>query len=121
MRATLERATSSGITTCVVGGWTEATGSRPFFKGLLLGVEDEDGRLRYVGHLTAGFNDAEIGRVWTRLHALKTRTRPFATVPPAGERAHWVKPALSVRVRFGGWTAEGKLRHPAYAGMDDKA
>jgi bifunctional non-homologous end joining protein LigD len=119
MRATLERATSTGITTCVVGGWTEPTGSRPFFKGLLLGVEDEDGRLRYVAHLTAGFDDAELGRVWTRLHALKTRTRPFTTVPQTSERAHWVKPELAVRVKFSGWTADRKLRYPVYASMTE--
>jgi bifunctional non-homologous end joining protein LigD len=106
--------------TAVVGGWTDPQGSRPFFKGLLLGVEDEDGHLRYVGHATAGFNDAEIGRVWKRLHALKTRSCPFTNVPRTTERAHWVKPALSVRVRFTGWTADGKLRHPSYASMIDE-
>jgi bifunctional non-homologous end joining protein LigD len=103
--------------TAVVGGWTEPSGSRPFFKGLLLGIEDEDGQLRYVGHATAGFNDAEIGRVWKRLHALKTRTCPFTTVPRTSDPAHWVKPTLSLRVRFTGWTADGRLRHPTYEGL----
>ena len=117
MRATLERPTNTELATCVVGGWTEPSGSRPFFKGLLLGVEDADGQLRYVGHATAGFNDAEIGRVWKQLHALKTRTCPFTTAPRTSERAHWVKPALSVQVRFAGWTADGRLRHPTYAGL----
>jgi bifunctional non-homologous end joining protein LigD len=108
------------ILTVVVGGWTEPQGSRPFFKGLLLGVEDEDGELRYVGHATAGFKDAEIGQVWKRLHALKTRTCPFSSVPRTTERAHWVKPALTVRVKFSGMTSDGKLRHPTYAGIGDE-
>lgn len=105
--------------TCVVGGWTEPRGSRPFFGGLLLGVEDGNGGLRYVGHASAGFNDGDIGRVWKRLHALKTRACPFTTVPRTTERAHWVKPALTVRVKFNGWTTDRKLRHPAYASMTE--
>lgn len=80
-------------------------------------MQDEGGQLRYVGHATAGFNDAEIGQVWKRLHGLKSRTCPFTTVPRTSDPAHWVKPTQSLRVRFTGWTADGKLRHPTYAGM----
>jgi bifunctional non-homologous end joining protein LigD len=55
--------------------------------------------------------------VWKRLHALKTRACPFTTIPRTSERAHWVKPELSIRVKFTSWTADGKLRHPAYAAL----
>ena len=54
---------------CVIGGWTDPRGSRPFFGALLLGVYDEAGRLQYIGHSGAGFTDAELGRVWKRLRA----------------------------------------------------
>ena len=120
MRATIDTPATAQYITCLVGGWTEPRGSRPFFGGLLLGVYDEDGELRYVGHATAGFSDAEIGRVWKRLHALKTRVSPFSTTPRTSERAHWVKPSLAVQVRFAGWTADRKLRHPAYASTIDE-
>ena len=103
--------------TCVVGGWTEPRGSRPFIGGLLLGVTDESGRLRFVGHAAAGLNDAELGRLWKRLQALKTKTCPFSTMPRTSERAHWVKPSLAVQVKFSGWTADHRLRHPTYAGL----
>ena len=56
---------------CVIGGWTEPRGSRPFFGALLLGVYDDSGRLQYIGHSGAGFTDAELGRVWKRLRALE--------------------------------------------------
>src|SRR5919106_2015582 len=79
---------------CVVAGWTEPRGSRPFFGALLLGMYDDQGRLQYVGHSGAGFSDAELGRVWKRLHALKTKMCPFPVVPRTNERAHWVKPVL---------------------------
>jgi bifunctional non-homologous end joining protein LigD len=105
--------------TCIVGGWTEPRGSRPFFGALLLGLHDDEGRLEYVGHSGAGFTDAELGRVWKQLHALQIKTCPFATVPKTNERPHWVRPKLVVEVKFTEWTADGKLRHPTYLGVRD--
>ena len=105
--------------TCVVGGWTDPRGSRPFFGALLLGVYDEDGALQYVGHTGAGFSDAELGRVWKMIHALQTRKCPFAGQPRTNERPHWVKPKLVVEVKFTEWTADGRLRHPTYLGVRD--
>lgn len=102
------------VQTCVIGGWTEPRGSRPFFGSLLLGVYDSEGQLKYVGQSGAGFSDAALGHVWKRLHACKTRTCPFATVPRTSRRTHWVKPRLVVDVRFTGWTSGGKLRRPAF-------
>jgi bifunctional non-homologous end joining protein LigD len=86
--------------TCVIGGWTEPRGSRPFFGALLLGVYTDNGALQYVGHTGAGFSDAELGRVWKKLQALKTKTCPFATQPKTNERPHWVKPVLVAEVKF---------------------
>jgi bifunctional non-homologous end joining protein LigD len=100
---------------------TDPRGTRPFFGGLLLGVYGDDGELRYVGHAAAGFNDAEIGRVWKMLHALRTRVCPFSTLPRTSERVHWVKPSLAVRIKFSGWTSDRKLRHPTYAGLHHEA
>ena len=105
--------------TCVIGGWTDPRGSRPFFGALLLGVYDEGRRLQYIGHTGAGFTDAELGRVWKQLQALKTKTCPFATQPKTNEKPHWVKPALVAEVKFTEWTADGKLRHPTYLGLRD--
>jgi bifunctional non-homologous end joining protein LigD len=105
--------------TCVVGGWTEPRGSRPFFGALLLGVHDADGGLHYIGHSGAGFTDAELGRVWKQLQALKAKASPFTTTPKTNEKPHWTKPVLVVEVKFTEWTADGKLRHPTYLGMRD--
>jgi bifunctional non-homologous end joining protein LigD len=104
---------------CVVGGWTAPRGSRPFLGALLLGVYDADGALEYVGHSGAGFSDAELGRVWKRLQAVKTKTSPFAKTPKTNERPHWARPALVAEVKFTEWTADGKLRHPTYLGLRD--
>jgi bifunctional non-homologous end joining protein LigD len=105
--------------TCVIGGWTDPRGTRPFFGALLLGVYDEDGGLEYVGHTGAGFSDAELGRVWKKLHAIETRNSPFAATPRTNEKPHWVKPQLVAEVKFTEWTADRKLRHPTYLGLRD--
>jgi len=104
--------------TCVVGGWTEPRGSRPFFGALLLGVHQAGG-LQYIGHTGAGFTDAELGRVWKQIHSLQIRTSPFTTTPKTNEKPHWAKPKLVIEVKFTEWTADGKLRHPTYLGMRD--
>lgn len=104
---------------CVVAGWTEPRGSRPFFGALLLGVYDDAGRLKYIGHTGAGFADAELGRVWKKLHALRSKTSPFPVVPRTNETPHWVVPKLVAEVKFTEWTADQKLRHPTYLGLRD--
>jgi bifunctional non-homologous end joining protein LigD len=104
---------------CVIGGWTDPRGSRPFFGALLLGAYDEAGRLHDIGHTGTGFTDAEIGRVWKRLHALRSKVSPFAATPRTHERPHWVQPQLVAEVRFTGWTSRGKLRRPTYIGLRD--
>jgi len=106
------------IHTAIVGGWTEPRGSRPFFGSLLLGVADEQGELRYVGRVAFGFTDAQLGAIWKQLRTLKTKSAPFPVVPDTIERAHWVKPKLAVRVHFSGWTKDGRLRRPTFAGLE---
>jgi bifunctional non-homologous end joining protein LigD len=106
------------IHTAIVGGWTEPRGSRPFFGSLLLGVADEQGELRYVGRVASGFTDAQLGAIWKQLRALKTKSAPFPVVPTTIERAHWVKPKVAVRVHFSGWTKDGRLRRPVFAGLE---
>ena len=104
---------------CVIGGWTDPRGTRPFFGALLLGLYDASGRLEYVGHSGAGFSDAELGRVWKKLQAIQSKTCPFGTVPHTNEKPHWVKPQLVAEVKFTEWTADRKLRHPTYLGLRD--
>ena len=107
--------------TCVVGGWTEPRGSRPYFGALILGVYDEHGALQPIGHSGSGFSDAELARVWKRLAPLATSTCPFARTPVTNERPHWIKPQLLAEVKFTEWTSDGQLRHPTYLGLRDDA
>ena len=98
-----------------VAGWTEPRGSRPFFGSLLLAEHDSRGGLRYIGQLRSGFRDADIGKIWSRLQALRTRRPQFT--PPSNVDAHWIKPGLEIVVSSRGLTRLGTLRHPTFVGM----
>src|SRR6185503_1015753 len=102
--------------TCVIGGWTDPVGSRPFFGTLLLGVF-EGGVLHYVGQTGAGFTDAELGRVWKRIHALRASACPFSVPPQTTEKAHWLKPVVAADIATTGWTADVRLRNPIFLAL----
>jgi bifunctional non-homologous end joining protein LigD len=110
----------------VVAGYTRGAGRRAgTFGALVLAVHD-DGELRYVGNVGTGFNDAEIDKLLALLKPLRRETSPFREVPKMPRirkgDVQWVEPRLVAQVRFGEWTHDGHLRHPAYLGIrDDKA
>jgi bifunctional non-homologous end joining protein LigD len=110
----------------VVAGFTRGTGRRAgTFGSLVLGTYDGD-ELRYVGNVGTGFDDAEIRKLLQLLKPLHRDTSPFPE-PPKMPRVRkgdvqWVEPRLVAQVRFGEWTHDGHLRHPAYLGLrEDKA
>jgi len=110
----------------VVAGYTRGSGRRAgTFGSLVLGAY-ENGELRYVGNVGTGFDDAEIRKLLGLLKPLHRDTSPFPA-PPKMPRVRkgdvqWVEPRLVAQVRFGEWTHEGHLRHPAYLGLrEDKS
>jgi bifunctional non-homologous end joining protein LigD len=104
--------------TFVVGGWTDPQNSRHHFGSLVLG-RPEAGRLRWVGNVGTGFDEAELTRVFGRLTSLATEKCPFADPPRAIAKAHWVRPTMAVEVEFTELTEEGMVRHPVYLGERD--
>jgi bifunctional non-homologous end joining protein LigD len=105
----------------VVGGWTEPRNSREHLGAILLGYHDRNGEFVYAGHTGGGFSRATLNDMYRRLARLERKNPPFATRPKTNEKAHWVKPAVVVEVKFNEWTNEGKLRQPIFVGVrDDK-
>jgi len=102
----------------VVGGWTAARGAGMPLGSLLLGLY-EGHKLQFIGHAGSGFNAQTHKEVAEQLKELETSKCPFAIVPATNEKATWVKPELVARVRFSGWTQEGRLRHPVFMGLRD--
>ncbi|MCZ2860351.1 non-homologous end-joining DNA ligase [Blastococcus sp. VKM Ac-2987] len=104
----------------VVGGWRPGQGRRSGTIGsLLVGVPDDDGALVYVGHVGTGFSDQDLRDLQRTLTA--RTTPPFAGALPreVTRDAHWVEPDLVGEVAYAVWTADGRLRHPAWRGVRD--
>jgi bifunctional non-homologous end joining protein LigD len=110
---------------CVIGGYTDPEGSRQYFGSLMLGLYDKKKQLIHVGNAGTGFNYALLKEISQVLKAMDSTTNPF-TGPTEPKKAHWVKPARVVEVKFTEWTHETnqgglKLRAPVFIGLrEDK-
>jgi bifunctional non-homologous end joining protein LigD len=109
----------------VVAGYTRGSGRRADTFGSLVLAVNEGSELRYVGNVGTGFDDAEIRKLLGLLKPLHRDTSPFTVVPkmPRVRKGdvQWVEPRLVAQVRFGEWTHDSHLRHPAYQGIrEDK-
>jgi bifunctional non-homologous end joining protein LigD len=101
----------------VVGGYTEARGSRHGFGALLLGVREADG-LRFAGRVGTGFTDNDLDALSEQLAPLAADASPFAVEPNVRDRAlHWVTPEMVVEVSFQEWTEDGLVRHSSFMGV----
>jgi bifunctional non-homologous end joining protein LigD len=101
----------------VVGGYTDPKGSRTGIGALLLGVHDEDGALKFAGHVGSGFNERTLQSLHGTLKKLTANKSPFAGAAKIEGRPHWVKPSLLAEVSFAGWTQEGRVRHGVFLGL----
>lgn len=106
----------------VVGGYARARSGPRALGALLVGVFDDDGRLRYAGKVGTGFDFAEAARLRQLLDARRVPRSPFAgRLPPGLGDIQFVRPDLVVEVRFSEWTSDGRMRHPVYEAVrEDK-
>jgi bifunctional non-homologous end joining protein LigD len=117
----------------VIGGYTDPGGARQHFGALLVGVYEKKS-LVYAGKVGTGFSEAVLADLARRFKPLARKTCPFVDLPEARKgrygqgitpaimkRCHWLKPELVCQVRFSEWTADARLRQPAYLGLrEDK-
>ena len=102
---------------CVIAGYTAGRGRRIDQLGALILAVHEDVELRHCGQVGTGFTDATLRSLRRRLRELEVETSPLRPPPQPSEPATWVQPVLVCEVRHAGWTRQGILRHPAFAGM----
>ena len=110
----------------VVVGWTDPEGSRPFIGTLLLGYYNSAGQLIYVGRVGAGCGLISSPVFLRRLRPLHIDRMSLDVAPPRStrfgsplvlSRVHWVRPELTVEVKYLTWTEDGLLRQVVYEGI----
>jgi len=105
----------------IVVGWNPSTASDREIGSLHLAVMGDDGALHYAGKVGTGFSAKQ--RLWWKNELSKDVVPQTMVKDAPRERvATWVKPRFVVQVAFTEWTADNRLRHPAFLGMrEDKA
>ena len=96
-------------------GYTPATNSDRQIGALLVAVA-EDGELRFAGKVGTGFSTRQRAELMQVLSA-DAVPKPLVSDAPRMKKATWVRPRFVAQVRFTEWTADGKLRHPAFLGL----
>lgn len=99
----------------VIGGYTPPQGSRTDFGALLAGLYDR-GKLRFTGKIGTGYTQETLRDLGAKLKRLRTDASPFDP-PPRIAGAVWVRPRLVAQLAYAEWTADGKLRQPAFLGL----
>ena len=99
----------------VIGGYTAPKGGRQHLGALLVGLFDGP-KLRYVGKVGTGFTHETLAMLATKLEPLRTEKPPFDPAPRMKD-ATWVRPKLVAQLVYAEWTADGKLRQPAFLGL----
>jgi bifunctional non-homologous end joining protein LigD len=100
----------------VIGGFTLPRGTRLHFGALLVGLY-EGKALRFCGAVGTGFSDEVLLGLLEKLEPLQRDASPFAIVPREVKDARWVAPKLVAQVVYAEWTADEKLRQPAFLGL----
>ncbi|MFC4768977.1 DNA ligase [Effusibacillus consociatus] len=101
----------------VVGGVTLRDS---IVNSLLLGLFDQDGRLWYIGHAGTGTLTQKDWRELTEgIKPFIQSTMPFENQPPRLKGTIWLKPELTVKVKFAEWIDGHTLRQPSIQAFVD--
>ncbi|MBP0588286.1 DNA ligase D [Paraburkholderia sp. LEh10] len=107
----------------VVGGFTRVKGAKSGVRSLLLGVHEDDGSLRYAGHVAPHLPPARAAAFARRAASLAQPKPSFYNAPePERDREfHWLSPDVIAEVSFLEWTPAGEVRHPVFHALrEDK-
>jgi bifunctional non-homologous end joining protein LigD len=96
----------------VIGGVTLRGG---VVNSILLGLYDEKGELWCIGHAGTGKLTQSDWRSLTETiqKGMIIQERPFINVPERHKDATWIKPQLTVKIKFMEWTSSKTLRQPS--------
>ncbi len=101
----------------IVIGYRRGKGSRQDLGALGLG-SFQNGAIKACGQVGSGLSNADSETLLERLALIARHDVPAnAADLERDDDLVPVEPRIVVRVRYGGWTEEGKLRHPVYLGI----
>lgn len=101
----------------VVAGYTLNAG---VVNALLLGLYDEQGHLWYIGHSGTGRLTKQDWRELTEaLKHLRIEEHPFVNKPQRHKEAFWVRPEITVKIKYAEWTEGRSLRQPSIQAFVD--
>ncbi len=101
----------------VVGGYLPGDGGRAgTFGSLLVGLWDDD-RLRWIGAVGSGFDDATLLAVRGALDEMGRPDSPFHPDREMWRQSRWVEPSLVAVIEYKDWTSVGRLRAPVFKGF----
>lgn len=101
----------------VVGGFTDAQGSRVGLGALLVGYFDGNDFV-FAGKVGTGFDTKLLTELRARLDGMEIAGTPFTVAKGLPRlRAHWVRPEIVVHVAFIEWTVHAKLRQSRLLGV----
>ena len=115
----VKRVRESGF---VIGGYTFRGTGKEHFSSLLLGLYDNDNRLRYVGQVASGISASTAGELSSSLQHLHVAECPFDSLPDIQRFIFWCRPELVCQVEYGEFTETGHLAYPVLKALrDDKS
>jgi bifunctional non-homologous end joining protein LigD len=101
----------------VVGGVTLKNG---IVNSLLLGLYDKDGHFRYIGHVGTGkLTQKDWVDLTKYIKPFIQTTMPFVNRPSCHNETVWLKPIITVKVKFAEWIKGHSLRQPSIQSFVD--
>jgi bifunctional non-homologous end joining protein LigD len=100
----------------VVIGWEADAGTPADLSSLVLGYY-ADGALQLAGKVGSGLSRRSAGELRRRLRPSPRSGLSIAVPISPGRTINWVVPEVVVEVGYTEWGADGRLRHPVFAGV----
>lgn len=97
----------------VIVGYTEPTGSRPYFGALVL-ARPSGGKWIYAGHTGTGFDHKTLKEIYDILKKTAVQQSPFSSPVKTNMPVTWVQPKYIAELRFSELTRDGIMRHPVF-------
>lgn len=98
-------------------GYTTGKGDREQTLGALHIAEKNNGKLRYLGKVGTGFDEALLSSISKTVRDLKVISKPVPDKMLDEKVTTWVEPQLVCEVQYASFTKDGMLREPVFIRM----